>query len=269
MQEGGCYSREKEVVLLGAPREETYVFRSENKLKLFDVDYHIFQGAIKRFGYRDNLNSEQMKTIRREIKLNVEDMNEQKHSPFAIVYKDEHFFFIEKRHTVYNLLKLGFMLCQFPSVEDQELEMWHLINPRLDETVSKGTVEMFLRDLIYVALDMNINILKAGDENEHPEKPKALQYLEEAAEKREIFMTQRMKRFKNDYVTRDELAACTRDCFFQSYRLRLAISGCQAGFIDYSNLNNNDKSSNPSPSRINNQMTPNGPTQQNLPKFKK
>ena len=142
---------------MGAPKEESLVFKSECRLKLFDCDYHIFQGAIKRFGYRDNLNGEQLKSIRREIRLNVEDMDQQKHSPFAIVYKDEHFFFIEKRHTVYNLLKLGFLLCKFYSVAEQELEMWHLINPRLDETIPKQSVELFLRDLIYIAIDMNLS----------------------------------------------------------------------------------------------------------------
>ena len=108
---------------------------------LHDVDYFTFQGAIKRFGYRDNLNDEQMKAIRKEINLNYEDMMEQNHSPHAVVYKDENFFFIEKRHTVYNLLKLGFLLCRFENNEDQELEMWHLINPMLNETVNKRTVE--------------------------------------------------------------------------------------------------------------------------------
>lgn len=36
---------------------------------------------------------------------------------------------------------------------------------------------------------MNINLLKAGDESEDPEKPKALKYLEDALEKRELFIT--------------------------------------------------------------------------------
>jgi hypothetical protein len=34
-----------------------------------------------------------MKSISREIRLNVTEMNEQKNSPFAVVYKDERFFF--------------------------------------------------------------------------------------------------------------------------------------------------------------------------------
>jgi len=56
--------------------------------------------------------------------------------------------------------------------------------------------------------------LKSGETYEHPEKPKAIKYLEEASLKREIFITTRMKRFKNDQISRDELAENTRDCFF-------------------------------------------------------
>lgn len=73
---GGCYSREKEMMLIGAPREENFVFKSECRLKLFDVDFNIYQGAIKKFGYRDNLNGEQMRTIRKDIRLNMEEMND-------------------------------------------------------------------------------------------------------------------------------------------------------------------------------------------------
>lgn len=42
-------------------------------------------------------------------------------------------------------------------MESQELELWHLINPKLEETVPKATVENFLKDLTYIALDMNLS----------------------------------------------------------------------------------------------------------------
>ena len=96
---------------------------------------------MKRFGYKNDLNDEHLKSIAREIRVNVQEMNDMKNSPFAIVYKDEQFFFKEKRHNVTNLLRLGFLCCRHNSAEDQELEMWHLINPRLEETVSKRYIE--------------------------------------------------------------------------------------------------------------------------------
>jgi hypothetical protein len=98
-----------------------------------------------------------MKSISREIKLNVDAMNSTPNSAFAVVYKDEQFFFKGKRHNVPNLLKLGFICCRHHSLEDQELELWHLINPKLEETVPKAAVEAFLRDLTYIALEMNLS----------------------------------------------------------------------------------------------------------------
>lgn len=56
-----------------------------------------------------------------------------------------------------NLLKLGFLCCYHNSVDEQALEMWHLINPKLEDSVPKERVEQFLKDLTYAAIDMNIS----------------------------------------------------------------------------------------------------------------
>ena len=154
---GVCTSREKSLGIPGAPPEEEYVYKSECRLRLDEVDFETFQGAIKRFGYRIDLNDEHMKSISREIKLNVTDMNENKNSPFAIAYKDDKFFFLNKRHNVPKLLKLGFLLCKHYSPDAQALEFWHLINPKLDERISKQHVVEFLSELAYVATDMNLS----------------------------------------------------------------------------------------------------------------
>jgi hypothetical protein len=76
-----------------------------------------------------------MKSISKEIKLNVIEMNEVSTSPFLNVYKDEKFFFLQKRHNVPKLLRLGFLCCKHYSQETQALELWHLINPKLDEAI--------------------------------------------------------------------------------------------------------------------------------------
>ena len=46
------------------------------------------------------------------------------------------------------------------------MEFWHLVNPKLDEMISKQTIKEYLADLIYVAIDMNMNLIKMGDDNE-------------------------------------------------------------------------------------------------------
>jgi hypothetical protein len=118
MFRGACGSREKSIKIEGAPAEENFVYKSECRIRLDEVNFLTFQGAIKRFGYRINLNDEHMKSISKEIKLNVYDMNTVPNSASAIVYKDEQFFFKERRHTVPALLKLGFLCCRHNSTED-------------------------------------------------------------------------------------------------------------------------------------------------------
>ena len=94
------------------------MYKSECRVKLNEVNFLTFQGAIKRFGYRIDLNDEHMKSISKEIKLDVHAMNTLPTSPSAVVYKDEQFYFKGRRHTVPNLLKLGFLCCRHNSVED-------------------------------------------------------------------------------------------------------------------------------------------------------
>ena len=53
-----------------------------------------------------------MKSISEEILCNYEEMSKQEKSPFAIVYQDPEFKSKEKRHSVKNLLKLGWFLCK-------------------------------------------------------------------------------------------------------------------------------------------------------------
>lgn len=35
--------------------------------------------------------------------------------------------------------------------------MWHIINPKLEESVPKAAVKDFLDDLLYIAIDMNLS----------------------------------------------------------------------------------------------------------------
>jgi hypothetical protein len=76
LRRGLCVQREKTPGVAGAPPEEDYVFKSECRLKLDEVDFETFQGAVKRFGYRTNLNVEHIKSISKEIKLNPAELGE-------------------------------------------------------------------------------------------------------------------------------------------------------------------------------------------------
>jgi hypothetical protein len=117
------------------------------------------------------------------------------------------------------------------------LELWHLINPKLEETISKATVEQFLRDLAYIAIDMNISksltrinihidLLKMADDNDDHLKKKAIDYLDDANKHKEEFLKKILTGL-NDQVTKQELITKIRDHFFKSYILRMGIAGKQ------------------------------------------
>ena len=54
-------------------------------------------------------------------------------------------------------MRLGFLLNKHYSAESQSLELWHLINSKLEDEIPKDQVVTFLNDLLYVAIDMNLS----------------------------------------------------------------------------------------------------------------
>lgn len=55
------------------------------------MPYETFLGAVKRFGYRNDLNDAHMKEIADEIKLDHYAMENEPNSTFALVYLDPMF----------------------------------------------------------------------------------------------------------------------------------------------------------------------------------
>ena len=58
---GVCYSRDRIPVIEGAHADENFCFATQCSLKLQSVEFRSFQAAIKRFGYRMDLNEEHLK----------------------------------------------------------------------------------------------------------------------------------------------------------------------------------------------------------------
>ena len=68
---GACGSRDRVPTIEGAHAEENFSFNTECLIKLHGVNYETFQAAIKRFGYRMDLNEEHLKSIAPEIRLDI------------------------------------------------------------------------------------------------------------------------------------------------------------------------------------------------------
>eukprot|EP00349_Pseudokeronopsis_sp_Brazil_P012138 CAMPEP_0202977434 /NCGR_PEP_ID=MMETSP1396-20130829/84247_1 /ASSEMBLY_ACC=CAM_ASM_000872 /TAXON_ID= /ORGANISM="Pseudokeronopsis sp., Strain Brazil" /LENGTH=74 /DNA_ID=CAMNT_0049716177 /DNA_START=862 /DNA_END=1086 /DNA_ORIENTATION=- len=72
---------------------------------------------------------------------------------------------------------------------------------------------------------MNINLLKNADDNEGDEKKAALAYLEEAKSKKEKFVNGLLAGIPSDQVSKDVLIEAVKGIFFQSFRIRMSITG--------------------------------------------
>ena len=157
----GCTaSRDRTPTIEGANNEENFCFAIECKLKLHNVEFRDYQAAIKRFGYRVNMTEDHMKQIAPELNLNIEQMKENKESPWAVAYLDRDFSFLEGKHDVENLILMGWLLCKHWNDETQCGELWHIINPELTPFVTKREVLSVITRLAYIAVNLNYKMLQ-------------------------------------------------------------------------------------------------------------
>ena len=68
---------------------------------------------------------------------------------------DDQFRSKDKRHSVRKLLRLGWLTCLFRSPEEQQNELWNLINPTMAESISKADVTEFVKTLTQFAININ------------------------------------------------------------------------------------------------------------------
>ena len=125
------------------------------------MEFRSYQAAIKRFGYRMDLNEEHMKSIANEIHLNYEQMEADRSKGQSIAYLDQKFAFLNGKHNVENLIVMGWLLCKHWSDETQTTELWHICNPTLLEEVDSRQVMSVIRKLVYVAVDLNKKMIES------------------------------------------------------------------------------------------------------------
>ena len=185
---GACGSRDRVPVIDGAHASEQFCFAAECSLGLHSVEFRSFQAAIKRFGYRMDLNEEHMKSIAPEINLDYEKMQSNRKAGQALLYLDEKFAFLGGKHHVENLILAGWLLTKHWSDETQTTELWHILNPFLTDTVPQKQVIDIIKKILYVGIEMNVQIVSALKDS--PEKKNALQYLGRVQANKDLFLGQ-------------------------------------------------------------------------------
>ena len=131
---GSCGSRDRAPHVEGAHDAEQYCYGLECGIKLQGIEFRAYQAAIKRFGYRIDMDVGHIKTIAPDINLDVEKMIGDPKSSYGIIYQDPDFSFENGKYNIENLIALGWILCKHWSEETQKRELWHMINPTLKDT---------------------------------------------------------------------------------------------------------------------------------------
>lgn len=74
-----------------------------------------------------------------------------------LIYNDPDFTMQDGSYDPYRLLLIGYVYCWYSDLDTHINDMWFLINPQLEETVSKDKVIQMLMDLLYIAIDQRIS----------------------------------------------------------------------------------------------------------------
>ena len=217
---GACVSRDRVPTIEGAHADENWAFKTECSIKLHSVEFRTFQSAIKRFGYRMDLNEEHLKAIAPEIHMDYEKMCAERTKGQAICYFDNQFAYLNGKHNVDNLMLIGWLLCKHWDDTTQGTELWHILNPTLAETVPKNQVMEVVRKLMYIAVDLNQRMLE--NEPNTPEKTSALKYLKKVKTNRNKFFEQLQNQLDRE-VTQESIQFL--DQIYRSYDLRLTMAG--------------------------------------------
>lgn len=153
---GICVGREKvSLQLTGVPPEEADVYDSECQLRLNELKYMDFFASVKRFGFACDLTDDHLSQIAPEIHLDFEEMERNEKSRFALFYSNEDMMTASRRYSVKQLLRIGWLCCKHDSEQQQLADLWHLLNPKLSDVVSRAEVLEFMRALVKFATNTN------------------------------------------------------------------------------------------------------------------
>jgi hypothetical protein len=79
---------------------------------------------------------------------------------------------------------------------------------------------------------MILDVLKHGDDADTQEKRDAIEYLQEAHNKKTDYIKRIIDSFEGDRIGKDALINKVADTFFRTYDLRMAITGRKLAVVE-------------------------------------
>ena len=115
---------------------------------------------------------------------------------------------------------IGWLLCKHWDDTTQGRELWHIMNPTLEESLPKQRVLETVKKLMYIAIDLNQKMME--QEPDSPEKTNTMKYHKKIIANRPRFFEQLSNQL-NPNVNEDSIKFL--DQIYRSYDLRLTMAG--------------------------------------------
>jgi hypothetical protein len=121
---------------------------------LFHVKYEDFERCIKRFGWTGDLEDPMFEEVSDEIRIKVEDLEDKR--------SITHFFLQNKsilnkgKYNTLKVLMVGFLFTKHANKQKAGDDLWTILNPEIEETVSRDQVRTFLTEICSFATDPHL-----------------------------------------------------------------------------------------------------------------
>ena len=189
----------------------------ERQLGLGCVNYSIYEGAIKRYGYTGRVRDDSLKEIADYINLTPKQLDEAD-SYTAKTYRAKKAFH-QGNYDVEYLLVLGFLLCNHESEEKAADSLWGIINPDIASAVPTTRVLEIVDKMIYYAIDAPYEIAHADDKTDASIKS----YLEELKHRAPQLRSDVASRFSDAQVHKNEMLMVLTPKWYGSYKIRALV----------------------------------------------
>ena len=135
-----CGSTRRDYPTVALSPEGKRIKEREDAFSLSKVEYQQYSAAIKKYGHQSELNERHIREVARTIKIDPTPILENPKSEENQILSDPNFSLNanDKSYDVKRMLLVGFLYCSFNSVEEQQRELWLLVNPRLFDVVKKA-----------------------------------------------------------------------------------------------------------------------------------
>lgn len=137
-------------------QKERKIIDRELKMHLYTVRYDTFERAVKRYGYTGRLTDTMFLEVQDIIRVSVDDLKDR--NSITHFYFQNNFGFDHGNYDTQKVLLIGFLHCVHLNTEKAGESLWGILNPDIEETVTKEKVREFLETMCHYAVNVPMTV---------------------------------------------------------------------------------------------------------------